>query len=236
MDDHKIKIAVCGESFCTASVINIKDIGPRAHFSQILEDNYGYDVLHLSHGAFSNKGIFFQIREAVNQGVDVVVYNKTWPSRIELVQNEDFFPELGLKNFVYFDPSMPATGQPYVGNKKAPVISTVWQGLESSPFLDISDEQILAVKLYLKHMFSYNLEQTLDNWVFEYWNDQMIKANILPICFNDEDIGKIAYEFSSKNIHIDSPFHTDRATQEIIASNVHNRIQKNLGKNISTNH
>ena len=163
------------------------------------------------------------------------MYNKTWASRIELVQNEDFFAEAGLRNFFYFDPSMPATGQPYVGNSRSPIISTVWQGLETSPFFKVSDEQLLAVKLYLKYLFSYNMEQTIDDWVFEYWTDRMNKAGVLPICFNDEDIGKIAYEFSGKNIHIDSPFHTDRATQEIIAANVHNRIQLNRGKNIPEN-
>ena len=78
------------------------------------------------------------------------------------------------------------------------------------------------------------MEQTIDDWVFEYWTDRMNKAGVLPICFNDEDIGKIAYEFSGKNIHIDSPFHTDKATQEVIASNVHNRIQANRGKNLPT--
>jgi hypothetical protein len=229
MDDRKIKIAVCGESFCTASIIDLKDIGLRAHFSQMLEDNYGYDVLHLSHGAFSNTGIFFQIQEAVKRKVDVVVYNKTWSSRIEIVQNDDFFPDAGLKNFVYFDPHMPATGQDYVGNKRAPIISTVWQGLDTSPFLDISKEQLLAVELYLKHLFNYRMDQTVDDWVFEYWSDRMIKEGILPICFNDENVGKIAYDFSSKNINIDSPFHTDRATQEVIAANIDKLIKEKRG-------
>ena len=51
---------------------------------------------------------------------------------------------------------------------------------------------------------------------------------MLPICFNDADIGQVAYDFSNKNRTFDSPFHTDRATQEQVAANIHRKIVDKL--------
>jgi hypothetical protein len=231
MDDSKIKIAVCGDSFCAASNVDLAKTGtgPRAHFSHILEDQYGYEVLHLAHGGFSNTGIMFQIQHAVQSNVDAVVYNKTWANRVEIVLRDNRFrPEAGLKNFVYFDLGMPSTGQPFVGDKNSPIFSTVWQGLEENTLLKHREEQLLAVNLYLKHLFDYNLQNTIDTWLFEYWYRIMLDNQILPLCFNDADVGKVAYDFSEKDRNYDTPFHTDRATQETVAANIHVKIQKHL--------
>ena len=76
MDENKIIIGVCGDSFSSASTEELKNVGRRAHFSQILEDRYGYTVYPFAHGAFSNTGIMFQIQEAMSRGVNVIVYNK----------------------------------------------------------------------------------------------------------------------------------------------------------------
>lgn len=216
-----MKIVVCGDSFCAAPAIPIKDIGERAHFSQILEDVYGHEVINLAHGGMSNTGIWFQIREAIKLAPNAIVYNQTWSSRIELMMNrQDFTLERGLKNFIYFDNSHTSTRTPYVGDvKTGNVLSIVWQGLKNHPLVDISDEQLLAVELYLKHMYHDGIATETDTWMFEYWNDQIIKNNIIPLRFNDVHIGKVAYDFSEKN-SIDSPFHTDRAIQETVAENI----------------
>lgn len=220
-----MKIVVCGDSFCSSSVIPVKDIGDRAHFSQILEDQYGHEVINLAHGAMSNVGIWFQIREAIELQPQAIVYNQTWSARIELMMNkQNFNLDNGLKNFIYFDPNHTSTGTEHVGDiKRGNILSTVWQGLKDHPFVNISDEQIQAVDLYLKHMYHDGLATEVDSWMFEYWRDQIIKNNIIPIKFNDDNVGKIAYEFSGRN-QIDSPFHTDRATQEIIACNIQRLI------------
>lgn len=230
MDDPKIKIAVCGDSFCAACIADLAatGTGPRAHFSHILEDQYHYDILHLAHGGFSNTGIFFQIQHAVHSGVDAVVYNKTWSNRIELVLRDRFNADYGLKNFVYHDPMMPATGQSYVGDKDSSIFSTVWQGLEHNTLLKHRPEQLLAIDLYLKHLFDYNMKHTVETWVFDYWRRIMEENCILPVCFNDADVGKVAYDFSEQNPTFDTPFHTDRTTQETVAANIHAKIQKYL--------
>ena len=226
MDENKITIAVCGESYCAASTVNLKETGLRGHFSQMLEDQYGYKVLHFAHGGFSNTGILFQIQEAIKHQPDVIVYNKTWSSRITIKLKDGFCSDDGLKNFVYSNTHMPSTHEPWAGNQQACILSTVPQGLEN--YTMVSHEKLQATKQYLNEIFDYYLQEVLDNWLFEFWHNKITEANILPLCFNDVDIGKIAYEFSGANRTIDSPFHTDRATQEQVASNIHCKIVDKL--------
>lgn len=224
MDENKITIAVCGESHCAACIIDLKETRVRGHFSQILEDQYGYNVLHFAHGGFSNTGILFQIQEAVKHQPDVIVYHRTWASRVTIKLKDGFVPSLGLKNFVYFDPHMPSSHQPWAGNQNACILSTVIQGLENQPM--VSDKKVQAAKQYLTEIFDYGMQEVLDNWLFEYWHNKIIQAGILPLYFGDENVGKVAVEFSHANPTFDSPFHTDRATQEKVANNINDRIQE----------
>lgn len=216
-----MKIVVCGDSFCAASIRPIEGIGEHAHFSQILEDQYGHEVVNLAHGGMSNVGIWFQIREAIKLNPQAIVYNQTWSARIELVMNkQDFTVEAGLKNFIYFDKIYTSTGTEHVGDPTTGnTLSIVWQGLKGHPLVEVSDEQVLAVDLYLKHMYHDGLATEVDTWMFDYWHNQITKHNIIPIRFNDNNVGDIAYQFSEQH-QIDSPFHTDCATQEIIAANI----------------
>jgi hypothetical protein len=216
-----MKIIVCGDSFCAASTYTVTDVGDRKHFSQILEDAYGHEVINLAHGGMSNVGIWFQVREAILLKPDVIVYNQTWSSRIELMMGNQYFNlENGLKNFIYFDPSHTSTGTEYVGNvTNGSVLSTVWQGLKDHPFVDITSEQLLAINLYLKHMYHDGISTELDTWMFEYWQIKIEQAGILGLKLNNENVGKAVYDYSESN-QINCPYHTDAATQEIVASNI----------------
>jgi len=228
MDENSITIAVCGDSFCSASAINLKSVGYRSHFSQILEDQYGYKILYYAHGGFSNRAILFQIEAAVKQQPQVIVYNTTWNGRIDLLVREKFNIDSGMHNFVYYDPHAESTQQTYTGNETGSILSTVWQGADSNPNFTISQEQKKSIDLYLKYMFCDSMEETIKNWLFEYWHNKIQQAGILPIQFKDSDIGKVAYDFSEANRTFDSPFHTDRATQQAIADNIHRRIVDSL--------
>jgi len=229
MDENKITVAVCGDSFCTASTVDLKEVGVRAHFSQMLEDQYGYQVIHLAHGGFSNTGIFFQMQKALELGADVVVYNRTWASRINLSMHDNFEPSQGLKNFIYSNPHMPSTGSLHVGDSNAAILSTVWQNLENSTFFDLTKEQLVAVDLYMKYFMNYNFQDTIDGWLFEFWHNKILDAGVLPVFFNNDNVGKVAYDFSGNNPNVDTPFHTDRATQQTVANNIHQIIH---GQNI----
>jgi hypothetical protein len=223
MDESKIVIAVCGDSYCAASVNDLKKTGtgPRAHFSQILQDQYGYKIMHFAHGGFSNVAIFFQIKEAIKQKANVVVYNKTWSNRIELYRNDKFYSNDGIKNFFYYDPYYESSRCDWAGKRHSPVLSTTHHGIENSPFFEVTREQRQAIDLYHKYLYNDAVHTLMDSWMFEYWHDQIVRAGALPVLFNASGIGKIAYDFSFANPTFDTPFHTDRATQQQIADNIH---------------
>ena len=116
-----------------------------------------------------------------------------------------------------------------MGNQDSSVWPTAVQGVEQNSLL--SHEQVLALKLRIKYMFDEGLQQVIDGWLFDYWHKRTIEHGILPIKFNDQAIGAVAYEFSNANNDYDTPFHTDRATQEIVAANIDRYIKDNCNGN-----
>jgi hypothetical protein len=225
----KTKIVVCGDSFCASPLIDYSINGPRSHFSNILEDKYNYEVLNLAHGGMSNVAIWFQIDQALKLTPDVVVYNKTWSQRIEIALSENTTNDCDLlKNFIYYDPTYSATHSEFVGKINRPklgagIVSAPFQNIEHSPFFKLSPEQLKAIDLYLKYMYNDHIETIVDNWMFEYWHNRCVNQGIFTLCFND-GVGQVAYEFSGHNREFDTPYHTDRTTQEKIAENIHNAI------------
>ena len=143
--------------------------------------------------------------------------------------HDNFEPSQGLKNFIYSNPHMASTGSPHVGDSKAAIFSTVWQNLENSTFFDFTKEQLVAVDLYMKYFMNYNFQDTIDGWLFEFWHNKILDAGVLPVFFNNDNVGKVAYDFSGNNPNVDTPFHTDRATQQTVANNIHQIIH---GQNI----
>lgn len=230
MDENKITIAVCGDSFCAASTsdLQLTGTGRRAHFAHVLEDRYHYRVLHLAHGGFSNVAIWFQIRHAIEKKVNVVVYNSTWSHRVVLHLHDRFHIDSGIGNFYYYDPHCQSTHTPGVGDSDSALLSTTPLNMAHSPFFSVTRQQKHAVDLYLKHLHCEWLQKEMDQWMFEYWHDRVEKSGALAVNFKQHNIGKCAYDFSAANPTYDTPFHTDRATQEQIAANIHNYIVDKL--------
>lgn len=226
MDEDKITIAVCGDSFCAAATndLQLTGTGRRAHFAHVLEDRYHYSVMHLAHGGFSNVAIWFQIRHAIEQKADVVVYNSTWSHRVVLNIHDRFNMHSGIGNFFYYDPNFQSSYTKGVGGSDAPFISTTPLNITNSPFFSVTKQQKRAIDLYLKYLHCEWLQTEMDGWMFEYWHAQVEKSGALAVNFKQPHIGQCAYDFSAANPTYDTPFHTDRDTQEQIAANIHRYI------------
>jgi hypothetical protein len=224
MEIKKTKIIVCGDSFCVADKHN------RDHFSQILEDKYGYSVTNLGRGGTSNTSICFQIQQAIKLLPDIVVYSQTTTGRIEVpVTGEPFDPKLGLKNFIYPNPNETSYGSPYVGDRNAAFFSNTIESLFTKlpapyrNYVPLSSEQQQAVRMYLTFIYDENLKAETDRWAIEYWQHQLTHNNIISVSFNDAC--QHAYEFWKNNPDYPTLYHTDRLTQEIAAEHIHKEIQ-----------
>ena len=219
MDENKV-IVVCGESFCSSQP------NERLHFSQILEDRYGYSVTNLAQGGMSTVGICFQIREAIKIKPEIIIYNMASPDRVELILRDGFDLRQGLANFVYAFPNNSSYGSKYVGSEKSPVFSTVWNGLSEHGRVPVTAEQQRAIQDYLVHLFDWNLKKETDTWMFGYWHEQIVRAGIQPLRVSRQDrYAKPMYEFADRNPDYNVTYHTDVATQELMASNIHKELK-----------
>jgi len=215
MDLDQLKIIVCGDSFCTSTIWD------RYHFSQILEDTYGYHVTNLAHGSFSNVAICFQIKQAIKMRPDIIIYNVTDSGRFELVMNGNFDARHGLKNIVYCNDGVTSFDHPATGDLKSPVFSTNYPRLRDTANLGITQSQIDAVDQYMKHFFDYKLKTETDSWIIGYWHQQIINAGIIPLRLAQEDeIAKPMYSYAAANPKCTAYYHTDEVTQEILAKNI----------------
>ena len=213
-------IVVCGDSFCAA-----EKEGPRDHFSQQLEDSYGHQIINLARGGMSNIGICFQLKQALTMQPDVIVFNRTWSDRVELVMPGcRYIPEHGLRNFIYAYPTESTFGQPWVGGADAAVFSTVWQGLDEQSHVKIIPEQVKAVELYLKYLFDDEMKTETDSWAFGYWIDRIKAAGIACIEIQKQGFGRMIYDFAAANMRWPTLFHTDKATQTLLTNAIQQRI------------
>lgn len=218
-------LVVCGDSFCCSTDIELELVGSRAHFSQILEDRWGYRVLNLAHGGVGNTCILWQIREAVSLKPRAIVYNRTFEGRPSIMLHDDFQPERGLRNFAYWERDQVSykTGLASSLHDDTPaVLSTTWQGLEQRS--GITQQQVDATKTWLQYFFNWSMMGEMSDWLFEYWHTRIQQAGIQALPFQHTRIGKVAWDFSYQHQEYDCPFHTDRATQEVVAQNIHDLI------------
>jgi hypothetical protein len=229
-------IAVCGDSYCVA------DTAPeREHFSQVLEDRYNYKIIPLALAGCSNVCIAFQIKKALELEVDAIIYNMTFPSRVDIIlDSSHIWLPAGLKNFVYPFVDNAGYGSEHVGKNNSPIFSTVPDLLEEKLGLvkNLKKEHIDAVKSYFLNFYNHLFKQEIDSWILAYWHHQILQHNkvAIPLINNssiktefDPTLGQAIYDFTKLNQVYPKVYHTDAQTQSITADRIHQHI-KNLTK------
>lgn len=235
----KYDIIVCGDSRSSAPANGNPRTGEKDHFSQFLRSRYGYKVLNLARGGMSNLGICFQMREAIKIGCRYVLYHKTWSSRVNLMISPTFTLENGLNNFIYPYAIDESTYCEYVGHNselvteqgisspdnRAAIFSTVWQDLDKNTTVKISKDQIKAIQGYLLHLFHEGVQDEADSWMFQHWHQQILNAGITPIELTKTNFAKPMFDFMYTGLPANDPYHTDTATQELMAQLIDQEIR-----------
>ena len=216
------KIFVCGDSFCSADTT-----APGTHFSEILS-TMGYNIRNLARGGITNTGICFQIKEAINQKADLVIFTSTSSDRLDITlkEHKGF---LSLKNFIYPYSSDLSSADPLVGKIDSSIYSDVIPALLNPrpdlPKKLLSKDQQQAIQMYITYLHDYKMKQEIDSWIISYWKTQVktLHLNFLPA-------GQMLFDYVNQNpTKINQAvYHTDFETQQKVAEELRKDIDKIL--------
>jgi hypothetical protein len=174
------KLAVIGDSFMSAYVNhptwpNIAG----THFSEILCEKYGIDLIMLARGGSTTRVIRSQVQYAIDHvKPDYVLFGTTYPARIELPINNTFYNfEYGLLNFNY-DRTSTANDLSFHQLKHAAILkqntpSMTFDSINSIIGYDglqkvqdyITDEQRLALEKHFVYNYSRDWSLQVDTWL-----------------------------------------------------------------------
>ena len=206
-------ITVCGDSFCSYET----DCKER-HFSQILKEDYGYRVVNIAKQGCSQTMIGFQVQEALSRyHSDVIIHNQTFPDRIDVKLDKDFSSfSHSLDSFVYDRPQEAST-QVRSEYKNATIRSCNISSLNGWP----KDMHELTVR-YLTEVTDYYVREHQTQWIYEYWHMKIKESGRISIpLLRDTQPGKLLYDFCDNGrIDYPTPFHTDEATQHLVAEQI----------------
>jgi hypothetical protein len=206
-------IVVCGDSFCSYEV----DCKER-HFSQILEEDYGYRVINIAKQGCSQTMIGFQVDAAINRyQSDIVIHNQTFPDRIDVKLDDDISSFTGsLDSFVYDRPNEAST-QVRAEYQNATIKSCNLASLDGWP----GNTRDLTAR-YLTEVTDYYVREYQTQWICEYWHMKILERGKISIpLLKDTDPGKLLYDFCNNGrVDYPTPFHTDEATQLLVAEQI----------------
>jgi hypothetical protein len=77
------KLIICGDSYMSPAIDY-----PNTHFSEIVADKLGYELIAYSRAGMSNGGIAIQIDTAISQKPDLILIGTTYSDRIEFPIND----------------------------------------------------------------------------------------------------------------------------------------------------
>ena len=226
------KIIACGDSFLTPDRRY-----PGGHFTELLAEKYGYEVINLARGGISNIGIGFQMELAISLNPNIIILAPTGSDRMQVPVGK-FNPSLGLKNIRYTDFYSATCGSVYVGTEDSAIVDDVvytiandcdWTVDDRGQKYKLSPEKKEAVKYYITHLRDEELQKVTDRWIIDYWTMQARTVGI-RIIFLSEIMDRFYIQYNTSwddiGVNIDTIFHANLDSQKLIVE-VADKIIKN---------
>jgi hypothetical protein len=96
----KKKLIICGDSFMSPTIKL-----PGTHFSELVSEKMGLELVCFSRSSMSNGGIISQLQKAITLNPEIIIFNTTFADRIELSLTEknleDLEIDLTCEDFYY---------------------------------------------------------------------------------------------------------------------------------------
>ena len=119
-------IIVCGDSYMSPVVHH-----PGKHFSELVADRLGFELVAYSRGGMSNGGIALQIETAIEKRPSLILVGFSFPDRVEYpVKDDDGTYDLTADNILYEPGHSLSTAQKHVGNDPKLVSTNIHELLD----------------------------------------------------------------------------------------------------------
>lgn len=198
-----MKLGVCGDSYMSSISYNPNDIdnGSGKHFTELLGEKLGWEVVTFARGACSNQAIRLQIDEIIKQRPDCVIIGTTSPDRIEFpikdLSVNDYFdkfslndkiynPMNGLYNIDYRD--FPDLSSQHENFKKiVPTLTseTIGNMFNNPSSSRLNKNEIKLVKDWFQRFFDTRWKAQQDTWIISNGLRKLMDENIDFYCINN---------------------------------------------------
>lgn len=192
----KKKLFVCGDSWMSSSPET-----PGLHFSEIVSKSIDYDLYNIARGGMSNGGICAQIEFAIKFRPDLIIYNSTFPDRIEFPTKDNTGINLDASHIAYMYKTSTSSELNFF-NKDIRMISDTLSGMGSwfpKDFLeglygdsckDIGKKQE-AIKTYIEHLYCHQWKSQMDKLLLYSVTHKLLssKINFIFMC---DSLGALA--------------------------------------------
>jgi hypothetical protein len=144
------------------------------HFSEIFASRLGFDLTTYARAAMSNGGIALQILQAIEDKPDLIIFNLTFPDRIEFSLDVSLQMKPTQKDLYYkYEPPLELStvnGNP--GNLVSDNIASILSDHPNRHSLIYPKEKVEAVRTYFNELYS-------PDW--KYLSDCMTMYSILHV-------------------------------------------------------
>lgn len=161
------KLIICGDSFMSPAIDY-----PNTHFSEIIADKLGYELVSYSRAGMSNGGVAIQIDTAIQRKPDLILVGTTYSDRIEFPINEPIQTEKFIvENISYHHTTTSLVSIDPRFNACAQLISTNLTEVISNKFANTFElceqphKKEKAIKDWFRYLYHPDWKNQVDRWM-----------------------------------------------------------------------
>jgi hypothetical protein len=250
------RLVICGDSYMAAISQDITNPnnGSGKHFTELLGEKIGWEVITFARGACSNQTIRLQIDEAIKLNPDYVILNNTFPDRYEFPINDmttnkyhdkgifNFYKENnGLYNIYYSDFPDKSSEHKKFKEIKPNMFSETLNNIfnNASPHTFLNKDDINILEKWFDRFYESEWKKQQDGWILAD-GIRRLKDNNIDFSFICSIIDVNLFEFCKNKIissdsglnpahYEDGPvpyrFHTSLDTQKILSEKWYDYLQ-----------
>jgi hypothetical protein len=250
-------LGICGDSFMASVSKNDDNLenGYGKHFTDILKEMLGCEIITYAKGGVSNQCIRLQIDEVIKHNPHHIIIGTTSPDRIEIPLNNlkvnDYFekwknhyfkPDNGLSNILYKN-SLEESGKNKIFNDTNPIMFS--NSINNILYGNIVNEEMKeVVNSYFQFLYDMEWKKQQDTWIISEGVYKLLLNNfnfhlITPILddkyfsFCEDKVIKNLDELNPWTYYNDdkeiiNPFHLSNEDSEILANKWFNLLKDKI--------